>query len=231
MSVKACSDRAGTWHGCSSNLSVVIWAPTVRPRSPTRVPTVRGTGGRGFRGERVPLTVCTTGRWRRGSEQRVRLLTLPAPPTRVQICSSTVHGLVVLWHLRAHSESSSDSHWGLGQRMHTRAHAATMASELELTTANGLSCLRACLVKSSSTCGQCMLGTGAHDQGDDQLDLLDMIVVCVWKHSNSSSPSAVQLATTGEDTSDPSHALWLQKATAPPPASGQPARPSPGSSA
>jgi hypothetical protein len=72
----------------------------------------------------------------------------------------------------APAHSSSDSHSWLGQRTHRRAHAATS----KLTTSGSVTSLRACLVKSSSACGQCMLGTGA--QGADQ-DLLDMAVSLV----------------------------------------------------
>jgi hypothetical protein len=53
--------------------------------------------------------------------------------------------------------SSSDSQRSLGQRTHTRAHAAIS----EMRTSNSHSCLRACLVKESSSCEQCMLLTSA----------------------------------------------------------------------
>jgi hypothetical protein len=69
----------------------------------------------------------------------------------------------------APAHSSSDSLSWLGQRTHRRAHAATS----KLTTADRGTSWRACLVKSSSACGQCMLGTGA--QGADQ-DLLSIAV-------------------------------------------------------
>jgi hypothetical protein len=141
--------------------SFVIWVQPVRARTPRRVPTVRGTGRRGFLGDRGALTVGTTGRWHGGNDQRVRFLTLPAPPTRTMFVRRATGRAL------APAPSSSDSLSSLGQRTHRRAHAATS----KLSTSDSGTSLHACLVKDTSTCGQCMLVTSA--QGADQ-DLLSI---------------------------------------------------------
>jgi hypothetical protein len=83
----------------------------------------------------------------------------------------------------APAHSSSDSLSSLGQRTHRRAYAATS----KLSTSDSVTSLRACLVKDSSACGQCMLVTSA--QGADQ----DLLSIAVLYRSRAASPACTCL--------------------------------------
>jgi hypothetical protein len=129
---------------------------TVRPRTSRRDHTVRGAGHAWFlRRRRSTHSV-----YDRDVAQQQRTACDASHPSFTSHTSLFVGGARTGRAL-APAPSSSDSLSSLGQRTHRRA----LAANSKLSTSDSVTSLRACLVKDSSTCGQCMLVTSA--QGAD----------------------------------------------------------------
>jgi hypothetical protein len=161
--VKACSHRAGTLHGCSSHFVCHRCADSSSSTTETRSHCARYW----------PSWLLRRPRTTRGVHDR-EVAQGKRTACETFLPSITSHTSLFVRHAStdralAPAHSSSDSLSWLGQRTHTRAHAATS----KLSTSDSVTSLRACLVKDSSTCGQCMLVTSA--QGADQ-DLLSTAV-------------------------------------------------------
>jgi hypothetical protein len=148
--MKACSHRAGTLHGCSSHLVCHRCADSLS--SPTER---RSHCARYWPSWFLRPASTTHGGHDRELAQGERTACDPSLPSVTSHTSLFVGGASTDRALApAHSSL-------LGQRTHRRAHAATS----KLSTSDSGTSLRACLVKDSSTCEQCMLLTSA--QGGD----------------------------------------------------------------
>jgi hypothetical protein len=168
--VKECSHRAGTLHGCSSHFVCHRCADS--SSSPTEM---RSHCARYWPSRFLRPASTTHGVHDREVAQGER------PACETSHPPITSHTSLFVRHAStdralAPAPSSSDSHSLLGQCTHRRAYAATS----KRSTSDSVTSLHACLVKDTSTCGQCMLVTSA--QGADQ-DLLSIAVLVQLQRS------------------------------------------------